>query len=39
MKASKEVQWCLKKLKEAIADYNIKDAENYAEMLEIWLGR
>lgn len=34
-----EVNWCLKKLEEAHADYNMADAKNYTELLKQWLSK
>lgn len=32
-----QVNWCIKKLEEALADYNMTDAKNYTELLKQWL--
>lgn len=36
---TKPVDWCIKKLEEAAADYNIGAVHDYLEMLKMWRGR
>ncbi|QEQ94736.1 hypothetical protein pEp_SNUABM10_00040 [Erwinia phage pEp_SNUABM_10] len=31
-----EVNWCIRKLRDALADYNMEDAKNYLSLLELW---
>ncbi len=37
MDNKERVQWCLKKAKEALADYNQQEANEYLELAEMWL--
>lgn len=31
-----EVNWFINKIREALADYNMEDAQNYLSLLELW---
>ena len=34
---TEQVAWCLKKAKEALADYDAVEANNYIELAQQWL--
>lgn len=34
-----QVNWCINKIREALADYNLEDAKNYLALLELWKDR
>lgn len=34
-----QIEWCIKKLKASLADYNVEDMKNYMDLLEQWKER